>query len=148
MKILRNNLFFGAFLLASCSSSSAVINEAKVLGTGVNDTETLGTVTIEIEKLNEIEPNGQVPNVSVFDTIEEVSSDYVEVANLKSVLFEENDPEQQILEAFKNKAKELGANAVVLQRNEYSIQARRDMNVGGITTGIERSIEAVAIFIL
>lgn len=125
MRSLQKLLLFIPIIFIACSSSNAV--------------------KIETEMLGEAQPTNSVENVVVFEVVEDVNGDYMEIAKFKSALFEEDDPEQKIIDAFKNKAKKIGANALIITSNESSVQARRDLNVGGITTGIERTISATAI---
>lgn len=125
MKTLPKVLLIIPFIFIACSSANAV--------------------KIETEMLSEAQPKKPVENIVVFENLHDIDNDYTEIANFKSILFEENDPEQKIIEAFKNKAKDIGSNALIITKNEASVQAHRDLNVGGITTGIERTIEATAI---
>lgn len=97
--------------------------------------------------LAEAQPSNSVEEVTVYNDRGELDASFKELASLSVQLFEEDDPEQKIIEAFQRKAKEIGANGVLITKNEFSVQAKRDMQKGGITTGINRDMEAIALLI-
>ncbi|MBO6623210.1 MAG: hypothetical protein JJ892_15160 [Balneola sp.] len=104
-------------------------------------------VFVEVEPLTEnlelVEPEG---SIIVFKDGDEVPEN-TEIALLKAQLFQEDDPEKVIIDAFKYKALQLGANGLLITKNEYNIGMSRNTVRGGITSGVIRDMEAKALIL-
>lgn len=114
-------------LFVSCSTTVPVFVEVEPL----------------VNNLKLIEPEG---SVVVFKDGDKVPI-HTEIAILKTKLALKKDPEKVIIDAFKYKAQQLGANGLLITKNEWNVGFQRDTVRGGIQSIVIRDMEAKALIL-
>lgn len=94
-----------------------------------------------VDGLTLSEPNG---TITVFHEGDEIPK-HTELAILKAEIAHDKDPENMILDAYKYKALQLGADGILITKNFYNVGFQRDKRKPGINPVDIREMEAKAI---